>query len=99
MTVNVSGIETIELTDPKGLCNQHVIPVNPFGSVLPPKQSHPIPVRPPWRPLRDHKDKWGRGIPTPLTAEPTKWEKNWQSSMSRGQMQEAYGYGYTAING
>lgn len=54
MKLNVSGIETIELTDPKGLCNQ---PVPQGGQpVIPAMPSNP----PPWQPA-------GAPWPTPAT--------------------------------
>lgn len=54
MKLNVSGIETIEITDPKGLCNQ---PVPQGGQpVIPAMPSNP----PPWQPA-------GAPWPTPAT--------------------------------
>jgi len=92
MKLNVTGIETIEATDPNRL-------TPPVASPQP--QSHPDPwailptLSRPYTPRVNPVDhwKWGRGLPPTSTPTPT-WEENWQS---REQMKEVFDQGYHQI--
>jgi hypothetical protein len=125
MKVHVTGVETLEVTDPKGLCEKQapigVMPATVGQQQVPIQPYYPTPVPTPtpytadprlnypsiWTRtlgntavLRfdpDYNGKWGRGISQTHTAEPKKWEKNWQAKMSPAQEQEAFDHGYTAI--
>lgn len=128
MKLEVTGVETVELTDPRGLClgpipqvgqpaipgpNSILWPTGGIPATPQPQPMIPTPFAPPWRttpftgdplprttsiwtknlPLRavpehpvTHKEKWGVGIPEGMTAEPGKWERNWQSKMQQTLM-------------
>ncbi len=98
MKIEVTGIETIEVTDPKGFC---MAPASVSGPT-PPQVAQPvIPNLPviPWsiysktlptvvtRQDPDHDQKWGLGLPSGSPVDATKWEKSWQAKMSATQGQ------------
>ncbi len=104
MNLEVTGVETIEITDPRRLCqpqpqvgsigvqiggNPVNIPVNPSPS-MPSFPPTGFPAQPNILP-----SKWYRGLPP--ASDPKKWQQGWQSKMSPDEQQAAFEHGYTAI--
>lgn len=103
MKLEVTGIETIEVSDPQGLCNTPTAPIQTLpslpGIVPGVGWSQPIPSwHAPWTgdPLPSHKEKWGVGLGIPSA---DKWSDKWQvlshaaPQLSPEQMQDAIEHG------
>lgn len=105
MTLTVTGIEVIEVTDPQGLCQLGHLP---RGYPVQPYPTQPNPTPTPWTgnpiPLPitatkwehkmgyddpDYHEKWTRGLNVPDLDPPKKWAKNWQSKMDGENSREA----------
>lgn len=81
MILRVTGVETIEVTDPKGVCNL------PDQKQLPPPQADPLPPTPqipgiidvPSAPLHPYTD---RPLPATTRTWPTLQPSTWQSGFT-----------------
>ena len=106
MKLDVTGVETIELTDPRGFCNPPVLPQQGFPMpIIPlpftPTPLHPVPgistvvpsiwSRNPPSTSEEYLEKWGKGLTR--QTEPHKWEKGWQSKLSPDQEKDALDHG------
>ena len=98
MKLNVSGIETIEVTDPKGLCNQ---PVPQVGQPAPwqpaPTPYAPQPAGAPWitpmpytgAPLPLHTEIWSKTLPRSVVPRfDPDYNEKWERGISKAQTAE-----------